>query len=42
MLFFAHHVEMHDMPVLGAFFLLGIWTGWDLLGRLTRRTSNRP
>ena len=30
----AHHVELHHIPVLMAFFASGIWIGWRMTDRL--------
>jgi hypothetical protein len=32
----AHHgIEPMEYPVLVAMFVVGIWLGWDMIGRMT-------
>ena len=42
MLFFAHHLELHHLPVLAALFVAGCWSGWHAAqGLIPWRSPNR-
>jgi hypothetical protein len=34
---FAHHVELQHVPILLLFFVVGVYTGWSVLGRIFGR-----
>jgi hypothetical protein len=41
MLLFAHHLELHHLPVLTAVFAAGCWTGWNAVSRFFDRRTTR-
>ena len=36
---FAHHIEAQHIPVLTAFFAVGVWLGWHVLSLWASRTG---
>jgi hypothetical protein len=36
---FAHHLELHHVPVLLCLFVAGCYIGWQTVGRLLPRRS---
>jgi hypothetical protein len=39
MLFLAHHVEPHHVPMLLSMFIAGSWIGWQVTGRFLKRPA---